>query len=44
MAHARIVTTQKATRHRPRHAHTKPVARAAAVKKPTETTDPTAKP
>jgi len=43
MAHARIVTTQKVTRHRPRHAHKKPVARAAAVKKPTEITDPTAK-
>jgi hypothetical protein len=44
MAHARIVTKQKVTRHRPRHAHKKPVARAAAVKKPTKTTDPTAKP
>jgi hypothetical protein len=44
MAHARIVTKQKATRHRPGHAHKKSVARAAAVKKPTETTEPAAKP
>jgi hypothetical protein len=45
MAHARIVLRKtKGTPPHSRHAHKKTVAQAAAVKKPTDTTEPVAKP
>jgi hypothetical protein len=45
MAHARIVLKKtKGTPPRSRHAHKKTVAHAAAVKKPTDTAEPVAKP
>ena len=45
MAHARIVLKHgKRASHHPRHAHKKTVAPTAAVKKPSQTEEPAAKP
>lgn len=44
MARARIIVKKKATRHRPHHVRKKAVSPAAAVKTPSETTEPDTKP
>jgi len=44
MALARIIVKKKATRHRPHHVRKKAVSPAAAVKTPSETTEPDTKP